>query len=351
MPYVIYHLSAVEGRFNQLRAKFDVAPNVTPLDKWEGHDVIFNGNWGWDYSKPLPPYFHLLGPIVRSAQGNANDVNKMTPALRTWLDESERQRVPVIYMALGSLAWLTEREQSTFQRAFSSCPASPLSSSGALNSSHTWQSTGGPHFRVVWQSNKPLAETVRAALPDTVREERWVAQPAVLAHPAVALFVTHVGSSSLQEGIAVGLPLLAVPFFGDQPANAIRVQDAGVALKIDHKTMTADELCHKIRHLVYDPEVRANVDRLQRIYHLTTDGATRGADVVERAAYVGTQHLIPYRERRDVSAVIRYNLDVYALGVGVVALLLYAAYRVLAALVGVALVLAGVGARRKSKVA
>ena len=49
-----------------------------------------------------------------------------------------------------------------------------------------------------------------------------------------------------------------------------------------------------MRHLVYDKQVRASVDRLQQLYHLATDGASRGADVVERAAYVGTDS-ISYR--------------------------------------------------------
>ena len=186
-------------------------------------------------------------------------------------------------------------------------------------------------------------------MPDWVREEKWLAQPAVLSHPATSLFVSHAGSQSIQESLAAGLPLLAVPFFGDQHTNAARLKDKGCSLTVNYKRVSAEELCQAMRHLVYDKQVRANVDRLQQIYHLATDGAARGADIVERAAYVGTQHLIPYRERTDVSWIIRYNVDVYAIGVGIVALLAYGVFRLLAALVGAGL--AAMSGRPKSKLA
>ena len=343
LPYIIWQFGGIEPRMNAIRAQFDVAPNTTPLDKWAGHDVLFNGNWAFDYAGYVPPYFHLIGPVKPTGHGDMSAASNIAPPLREWLDESEQQSAPVVYMALGSIAWLVDGEQAAFVQAFSACPALPLSA--ASN-----RSSNAPHFRVVWQSNKPLAASTRAAMPEWVREEKWVAQPAVLAHPATALFISHAGASSMQEGVAAGLPLLAVPFFGDQPSNAMRLQDNGIAVKVDHRTVTADELCRAMRHLVYDGQVRVNVDRLQRIYHLTTDGATRGADVVERAAYVGTHHLIPYRERSDVSVVIRYNIDVYAIGGAVVAVVVYGVYRVLAVLV-TAGVIAVWGGRSKSKLA
>ena len=342
LPYAIWTFGGIEPRMNALRAQFDIAPNTTPLDKWAGRDVLFNGNWAFDYAGYLPPYYHLIGPVKPSGKGDMTAASNIAPKLREWLDESEQSGIPVVYMALGSMAWLIDSEQTAFVQAFSSCSALPLSAGSNSSSS-------APHFRVVWQSNRPLAAATRAAMPEWVREEKWVAQPAVLSHPATSLFVTHVGASSMQEGIGAGLPLLAVPFWGDQPSNAMRLQDNGVAVKVEHQTVTADELCRAMRHLVYDKQVRANVDRLQQIYHLATDGAARGADIVERAAYVGTQHLIPYRERKDVSWIIRYNVDVYAIGVGIAALVVYGVYRLLAAMVIALLAMAVF--RPKSKVA
>ena len=353
LPYTIWLLGAIEPRFNQLRAQFGIRPNVAPSDKWYGHDLIFNGNWGWDWAGYVPPYFHLLGPITRTSNKNWRAASNIAPSLRQWLDESQQLGVPVVYIALGSISYFTESQQATFVRAFLSCPAEPLSAAVNVSTQNpltSISSSSTSPFRFIWQSNRPLAASTRAAMPSWVREEKWVAQPAVLAHPATSLFISHAGSQSIQEAIFSGLPLLCTPFFGDQPANAARLKDAGVSLTIDYKRVSDGQLCHAMRYLVYDQQVRDNVDRIQQIYHLARDGAARGADVVERAAYVGTAHLIPYRERKDVSAIIRYNLDVYAIVGGVLLLLVYGVYRMLVAVLKGGIALAG-GGRSKSKLA
>ena len=341
LPYAMWNFGGIEARMNALRAQFDIAPNVGPLDKWMGHDILFNGHWAFDYAGYLPPYYHLIGPIQPTGKVDRSDASNIAPQLRHWLDESQQLGIPVVYMALGSISYLMESRQAAFIEAFATCPALPLSA--AAN-----HSSAAPRFRVVWQSNKPLAASTRAAMPEWVREEKWVAQPAVLAHPATALFITHMGSASLQQGLAVGLPLLGVPFFGDQPGNAVRLQDNGVAIKVDQQSVTAAEVCHAMRHLVYSPTVRAAVDRLQLVSHLAVDGARRGADVVERAAYVGTAHLLPYRERKDVSWLVRYNVDVYAVGACMLLLATYAVYRAAATATGAAAArLAGSGSKSK----
>ena len=68
------------------------------------------------------------------------------------------------------------------------------------------------------------------ALPSNVVVRRSVPQTAVLAHTDV--FITHMGANSMHEGLFHGVPLVGIPFFGDQPGNTRRVVglDAGVLL-------------------------------------------------------------------------------------------------------------------------
>ncbi|KAK1268805.1 Anthocyanidin 3-O-glucosyltransferase 2 [Acorus gramineus] len=48
----------------------------------------------------------------------------------------------------------------------------------------------------------------------------WAPQRAVLAHRAVAVFVTHCGWNSVLESLAGGVPMIGRPFIGDQRINA-----------------------------------------------------------------------------------------------------------------------------------
>ena len=75
-------------------------------------------------------------------------------------------------------------------------------------------------------------------LPEWVREERWVAQRAVLAHPAASLFISHMGGSqSMQEGHCRCrcAAVRRAPFFGDQhDQRRCVLKDKGSSLfKID----------------------------------------------------------------------------------------------------------------------
>jgi UDP:flavonoid glycosyltransferase YjiC (YdhE family) len=70
-------------------------------------------------------------------------------------------------------------------------------------------------------------------LPDNVRVERWVDEPAVLGHAAAV--VGHGGTGTTLSALAAGCPLVGVPLFGDQPMNVacVAAARAGVVAPLD----------------------------------------------------------------------------------------------------------------------
>ena len=272
---------------------------------FQGRDVLYDSSWAWEWPLYLPPYLHMVGPIPKTWR--KQESRQIDSSQQRWLDDSVEAGVPVVYVAMGSIAKLTDEWLRTFAACFSSCPALPTGMAASNQTSL---------FRVLW-ATRHSPQWLAELLPSSVRLEQWVDQPAVLEHPAVHLFLSHGGMGSAQEAIAVGLPILALPLLIDQPSISAKLRDKGVAEVLDKMTFTADGMCAAMRRLAFDPQVRQSVDVLQRLYHKSDSGGLqRAVDIIERAA-VSTAHLIPYRERSDVSWVVRYNVDVYAIGLAV----------------------------------
>lgn len=53
-------------------------------------------------------------------------------------------------------------------------------------------------------------------LPLNVMIRKWLPQSDILAHKNLILFITHGGVFGKQEGLYHGVPMLMIPFYGDQ---------------------------------------------------------------------------------------------------------------------------------------
>jgi hypothetical protein len=84
---------------------------------------------------------------------------------------------------------------------------------------------------------------------DRVRVERWVSQPTVLRHPAVAAFVTHAGSGAIQEAGWGAKPVIAIPLLWDQPYNAWVAQELGFAVRLDKSALRAAQVTAALQQL------------------------------------------------------------------------------------------------------
>ena len=94
---------------------------------------------------------------------------------------------------------------------------------------------------------------IPSPLAANIRVVDWLPQSDLLAHPQIKVFVTHTGHNSQTEAAYRGMPVVMIPMFGDQFDNAEKGEQFGLGLKVDHNTVTADELFKIIERVLYEP--------------------------------------------------------------------------------------------------
>ncbi|KAK9932752.1 hypothetical protein M0R45_019976 [Rubus argutus] len=196
----------------------------------------------WMESQDLP--VKMIGPTIPSIfldQKLEDDkdyaLSLFKPSVETcmkWLDS--KQPGSVVYASFGSLADLTIEKTEELAR-------------GLNNSSYDF----------LWV----VRESEKEKLPKNFVEEisgkglvvSWCPQLQVLAHKAVGCFLTHCGWNSTLEALSLGVPMVVLPHWADQPTNAKFVTDVwkvGVRVKVNKKSGVAkkEEIAMRIKEVM-----------------------------------------------------------------------------------------------------
>ncbi|CAL5052376.1 unnamed protein product [Urochloa decumbens] len=151
---------------------------------------------------PRPPRLITVGPLVGGQDdGEAvrGDLIKAADGCVAWLDAQAPRSV--VYASLGSVV--------------------TLSAEAVAEMAHGLASTGRPFLWVVRPDTRPLLpEGFLEMVAGRSMVVPWSPQDRVLAHPAVACFLTHCGWNSTLETVAAGVPVVAFPQWGDQCTDA-----------------------------------------------------------------------------------------------------------------------------------
>jgi MGT family glycosyltransferase len=100
----------------------------------------------------------------------------------------------------------------------------------------------------------------------------------VLRHAAA--FVSHAGMGSTMEALYYGVPLVCVPQMVEQEANAARVAELGLGVRLDPESLTADDLRAAVDAVTGDAAIRAALDRMRDAVR-KAGGAVAAADAIE----------------------------------------------------------------------
>lgn len=107
-------------------------------------------------------------------------------------------------------------------------------------------------------------EGLAAPIPDNAHVAEFIPFGALL--PKADVFVTNGGAGSIHQALAAGVPVVVAGETEDKPANAARVAHHGLGINLLTGTPTPEAVAEAVKSLIDDAEVRANVQRLTKVY-------------------------------------------------------------------------------------
>lgn len=200
------HFSSLEGPL----------PSIFELEKSISM-ILVNNHFAMIKPRPLMP------GIVNVGGAHIQPVKPLPDDLQTFLDGAEHG---VIFMSLGSFmqsSMMPEEKKQIILSVF-----------GSLKQ------------RVLWK----FETDDLPPLPSNVMVRKWLPQSDILAHPKIVLFIAHGGLFGSIEASSRGVPVLFMPFFGDQYRNAKLAENRGYAQRILFSDLTVQLFRYKIDEMI-----------------------------------------------------------------------------------------------------
>ncbi|KAK2154139.1 hypothetical protein LSH36_275g01042 [Paralvinella palmiformis] len=179
---------------------------------------------------------------------------------------------------------------------------------------------------VIWkQKNGTLCD----ADPGKVLLLDWLPQNDLLSHDNVKLFISHCGINSILESVYHSVPIIGFPICLDQPFNARRLEDKGLAYRMRINDFSVDELVSNIGKILVDGAISKNLQRASAIIRHKPDSPERRLSYwVDHVVTYGHSHL--RSKAFDLNIFQFYCLDVLLVILGillVICVLVYSCLR------------------------
>ncbi|XP_055548557.1 UDP-glycosyltransferase UGT5-like isoform X2 [Wyeomyia smithii] len=182
--------------------------------------------------------------------------------------------------------------------------------------------------KVLWK----FEDETMTNVPKNVMVRNWLPQSDILAHPNVVLFITHGGMFGTQEAIYRGVPMLLIPFFGDQHQNTLKAERSGYALSLNFADVNVITLGSRINELLTDPSYKKLAKKASELFRDNLvppmEEAMHWIEYVIR--HKGAKHLKSVSV--DLNWIQYHMLDVIAFFTFTIVLILFVSYKILSAL-------------------
>ncbi|XP_076655535.1 UDP-glycosyltransferase UGT5-like isoform X2 [Halictus rubicundus] len=161
---------------------------------------------------------------------------------------------------------------------------------------------------------------------DNVLVKKWLPQFDILNHPNVKCYFGHGGLLGLSEGVYSGVPMVLMPFYGDQHLNAMAAKARGVAEIVEFTELNEQNLRHALDEVFNNTKYRENARRLSKAFR--DRPATPLQTAVWWTEYIGRGNGLPYvkSEASSLPWYVRNLVDVMAAFAAMGLVTLYAIY-------------------------
>lgn len=114
---------------------------------------------------------------------------------------------------------------------------------------------GGKNLSAILSTGQIDPKTL-GPIPQNIFTYAFVPQLEILQN--VDLFITHCGMNSVNEAMSFGVPMLAMPIINDQIANAKRITELGIGMRMRAFPSTADKLCTNALQVLNSAKIKKN---------------------------------------------------------------------------------------------
>uniref|UniRef100_A0A0E0LI95 Glycosyltransferase n=1 Tax=Oryza punctata TaxID=4537 RepID=A0A0E0LI95_ORYPU len=235
--------------------------------------------------------FMPTGLLAPTAGPDGGDDDASAADLMRWLDEQPERSV--VYLALGTEAPLTSANVRELARGLE------------LSRQRFLWALGVPTAAARTLELLPEGFERRVAGRGVVRRGGWVPQPRVLAvvatgwvpqvrvlaHAAVGAFLTHCGWGSTVESLRFGgLPLVMLPFVGDQGIVAQAMAEKGIGAEVardyDDGSFRGEDVAAAVRRVMVGEEGKVFVRKAKELRDAVSDEARQEHYIDEIAKYL-----------------------------------------------------------------
>lgn len=220
-------------KFEALKSRYSVNTSLTIANTLERASLKFVlGDFSLDYAGPMQPSTILVGGFIQQPSPKPLPENIMRV-----LEESNNG---VVLLNFGTLVrHYDDNWQELFAAALAKLP-----------------------YTVIWKYEGPEPKN----LGNNTIIMPWVPQFSILAHRNTKVFITHSGFNSAYESAYHGVPVVAIPLFGEQAFQAVKLTErAGMGVRLSIHSLTSEQLTNAIMQVASDKSYKSNAEHVSDI--------------------------------------------------------------------------------------